>query len=107
MKTLRTRLTAVGPVVTAVQKFQHFINLPSYLQIMTWSLQYTTPRPPIDLLCERFRAIELRKELRTTEGGTSEAPDDLLAKQKGPRARGGSNSAREWRAILYSAEGKE
>jgi hypothetical protein len=104
MKTLRTRLTAVDLAVTAIQIYQHFINSLSYQQIMTWPLRYTTPSP-INLLCERFRAIELRKELRSTEGGTSEDPYDLLAKQKGSRARGRSNSAREWRAIWYSAGG--
>ena len=41
----------------------------------------------IDTLCERFRAIELRKELRTTRwGGTADDPVALLAKQKGRRA---------------------
>jgi len=46
-----------------------------------------SPDYSIDLLCERFRAIELRKELRTTKGGgTSEDPVVLFAKQKGSRA---------------------
>jgi hypothetical protein len=43
-------------------------------------------------LSERFRAIELRKELRTTTvGGTSEDPVALLAKQKA--------GIRAWRRI--------
>jgi hypothetical protein len=33
------------------------------------------------ILCDRFRAIELRKELRATKGGTAEDPVALLAKQ--------------------------
>jgi len=49
----------------------------------------------IDLLCEQFYAIELRRELRTTkEGGTSEDPVALLAKQRGSKGSGGSISTR-------------
>ena len=41
----------------------------------------------VDTLCERFRAVELRKELRTTKGtGTPKDPVALLA---GSKADGG------------------
>jgi len=44
---------------------------------------------------QRLRAIELRKELRTTkERGTSEDPGALLAKEKGSRRSGALNSIR-------------
>lgn len=47
----------------------------------------------IDVLCERFRTIKLCRELRTTkDGGTPEDPVALLAKQKGSRGSGRSES---------------
>ena len=42
----------------------------------------------IDNLCERFRAIELQKELRTTnDGGTDDDLVALLARQKGSKRK--------------------
>ena len=50
------------------------------------SITYST-----NFLCERFRAIELRKELCTTKGGgISEDPVASFGKQKGSRGSGRS-----------------
>src|SRR5258707_14107919 len=49
----------------------------------------------VDVLCNAFRAIELRKGLRTsTAGSTAEEPVGLLVKQKGSKGSGKADSGR-------------
>ena len=82
MKTLRTRLTAAGLAISAIQFYQHFVNsLPADYDIVVAVHDPIPLNYSIDILCDRFRAIELRKELHTTkEGGTAEDLIALLAK---------------------------
>jgi len=96
MKALRTRLAAAGLTITAPQFYQHFINsLPAEYDMVVAIHDPTPSNHSIDVLCDRFRAIELRKELRTTKvGGTAEDPVALLAKQKGSKGSGRSETGR-------------
>jgi hypothetical protein len=96
MKTLRTRLAGAGLDITAMQFYQHFVNpLPAEYDMIIAIHDPIPSNYSIDTLCERFRAIELRKELRTTkEGGTSVDPVALLAKQKGSKGAGKFESTR-------------
>ena len=88
MKALRTRLAAAGPTITPQQFYQYFINsLPAAVH---------DPGPSnhsVDVLCDAFRAIELRKELRTSTTGST--PVGLLAKQKGSKGSGKAESGRK------------
>ena len=65
--TLRTRLSAADLTLSRIQFYQHFLNsLPAEYD---WAIAVHDPIPSnysIDTLCERIRAIEPRKELRTT-----------------------------------------
>ena len=74
--------------------YRHTV-LPTFHQLLNCRIRHggrnTRPFPTsysIDILCERFHAIELHKELRTR--GTSEDPAALLVKQKGSRGSGRS-----------------
>ena len=62
-----TRLAASGPIIAAIQFYRHLTNsLPA-----EYDMVVAVHDPPsnysIDILCERFRAIELRRELSTTK----------------------------------------
>ena len=94
MKARRTRLAASGLTISAVQLYQHFTNsLPADYDMVVAVHDPIPSNHSIDVLCERFRAIELRRELRTTkDGGTPEDPVAILAKQKGSRGSGRSES---------------
>lgn len=78
---LRTRLSTVGFCITAIQCDQHFVNqlIAEYDPI---SSNYSSDSP-----CGRFSTIsELCEQLHTIkEGGTSEDPVVLLAKQERPK----------------------
>jgi hypothetical protein len=89
MKTLRTRLSAAGLPITAIQFYQNFVNsLPAEYDMVVAIHDPIPSNYSIDVLCERSRAIDLRRELRTTkEGGTSGDQVALLAKQKGSKGR--------------------
>ena len=93
MKTLRTRLSAAGLTLSPIQFYQHFLNsLPAEYDWVTAVHDPISSNYSIDTLC----AIELRRELRTTrDGGTSEDPVALLAKQKGSRGSERSESESE------------
>jgi len=82
MKTLRTRLTAAGLAISAIQFYQHFVNsLPADYDIVVAVHDPIPSNYLIDVLCDQFHAIELWKELHTTkEGGTAEDLIALLAK---------------------------
>ena len=96
MKTLRTRLAGAGLSITSIQFYQHFINsLPAEYDMVVAIHDPIPLNYSIDVSCERFRAIELRKELRTTkDGGTPVDPVALLAKQRGSKGAGKSDSTR-------------
>src|SRR5260370_33563178 len=96
MKTLRTRLSAAGLTVSPIQFYQHFVNsLPADYDVVVAIHDPIPSNYSIDVLCDRFRAIELRKELRTTKGGgTTEDAIALLASQKGSKAAGKSDAKR-------------
>ena len=76
MKVLRTRLAGAGLSITDLQFYVHFVNLlPANYDIII-AVYDPSPIYSIDTLCEHFCAIELRKELRTSQstGGTIEDP---------------------------------
>jgi len=77
MKTLRTRLSDAGLTISNMQFYNYFINsLPSEYDMVV-AVHNPAPAYSVDTLCERFRAIELRKELRTSKDGG--APEDPIA----------------------------
>ena len=91
MKALCTHLAAASLTITALQFYQHFINsLPAEYDMVVAVHNPVPSNYSIDILCEKFRAIELCKELctTTTGGGTSEDSVALLAKQKGSKGSG-------------------
>jgi len=94
MKTLRTRLTAAGFAISAIQFYQHFVNsLPADYNMVMAVHNPITLNYSIDVLCDQFCAIKLQKELRTTkEGGTVEDTIALLAKQKESKFTGRSDT---------------
>lgn len=96
MKALRTRLAAAGLNITAQQFYQYFINsLPAEYDLVIAVHNPTASNYSVDVLCDAFRAIELRKELRTsTTGSTSEDQVGLLAKQRGSKGSGKAESGR-------------
>ena len=96
MKTLWTRLSAAGLTISEIQFYQHFVNsLPPEFDTVIAIHDPVPSNYSVDVFCERIRAIELRKELRATkEGGTTEDPVALLAKQKGFRGAGRSTVAK-------------
>jgi hypothetical protein len=81
-----------------MQFYHHFINsLPDGYDLIVAVHDPTPSNYSIDVLCDRFRAIKLRKELRATKGGsTAEDPVALLAKQKGkgPGTNAGKGSGK-------------
>jgi len=87
MNALRTRLAGTGLIISPVQFYNHFTNLlPAEYDTVVAMHDPIPSNYSINALCERFRAIELRKELRTTKGTST--PEDLvalLAKQKGSK----------------------
>ena len=94
--TLCTRLSAAGLTLSPIQFYQHFLNsLPTEYDWVTAVHDPISSNYSIDTLCKRILAIELRRELHTTrDGGASEDPVALLAKQKGSRGSGRSESGR-------------
>ena len=90
MKALRTRLAGARLTISPIQFYNHFVNsLPADYDIVVAIHDPIPTHYSIDTLCERFRAIELQKELCTTSGsGTADDPVALLSKQK--RLKGGS-----------------
>lgn len=96
MKTLHTHLTAAGLTISPIEFYQHFINsLPADFDMVVAIHGPIPSNYSIDVLCDQFCAIKLRKELRTTKGGdTTEDPLALLAKQKGSKAAGKSDTKR-------------
>ena len=87
MKTLRTRLSDAGLAISNLQFYNYFVNsLPAEYDMII-AVHNPAPDYSVDTLCERFRAIELRKGLRTTKnGGASDDSIALLARHKGPKA---------------------
>ena len=77
MKALRTRLAGAGLSITDLQFYNHFV--PANYDIII-AVHDPSPLYSVDTLCERFRAIELRRELRT--GGTIEDPIALPRRTK-------------------------
>ena len=96
MKALCTRLAAAGLAITPQQFYQYFINsLPAKYDMVIAVHNPTLSNYSVDDLCDAFRTIELRKELRTsTAGSTLEDPVGLLAKQKGSRGSGKADIGR-------------
>ena len=91
IKALCMCLAAAGLTITALQFYQHFINsLPAEYNMVVAVHNPIPSNYSIDILCEKFHTIELRKELctTTTGGGTSEDSVALLAKQKGSKGSG-------------------
>ena len=79
-------MTTAGPTISPIQFYQHFVNsLPADFDVAVTIHDPIPSNYSVDVLWDRFRAIELRKELRTIKGGTKEDPIALLAKQKGSR----------------------
>ena len=71
MKALRTRLAGTGLTITDLQFNNHFVNsLPADYDMVV-AVHNPSPLYSVDTLCERFRAIGLRKELRTSKEGSS------------------------------------
>ena len=86
MKTLHSRLAAAGLTITPMQFYHHFINsLPADHDMVVAVHNPIPTNYSIDTLCERFRAIELRRELRTTQNGGGSDPVALLVKQRGSK----------------------
>jgi len=87
MNALRNRLAGTGLTISPAQFCNHFTNsLPVEYDMVVAMHDPIPSNYSINALCERFRAIELRKELRTTKStGTPEDPVALLAKQKGSK----------------------
>ena len=87
MNTLCTHLASTGLIISPVQFYNHFTtSLPAEYDTVVAMHDPIPSNYSINALCERFRAIELRKELRTTKGTST--PEDLvalLAKQKGSK----------------------
>ena len=91
IKALRMHLAAASLTITALQFYQHFINsLPAEYNMVVTDHNPVPSNYSIDILCEKFHAIELHKELHTTTtgGGTSEDSVALLVKQKGSKGSG-------------------
>jgi hypothetical protein len=87
MKELRTRLSAAGFAITDLQFYNHFVNsLPADFDMIV-AVHDPSPHYSVDTLRERFRAIELRRELRTSRvGGTTDDSIALWAKYKGSKS---------------------
>jgi hypothetical protein len=104
MKSLRTRLAAAGLTITAPQFYQHFINSLPVEYDMVAIHDPTPSNHSIDVLCGRFRAIELRKELRTTKvGGTVEDP---VAHRTSPVMDAERNGTTSMSAVLRGSRRK-
>ena len=72
----RDHMKAPRLTITPQQFYQYFINsLPAEYNMVIVVHDPTTSNHLVDVLCDAFRAIELRKELCTsTAGSTSEDP---------------------------------
>ena len=78
MKVLRTRLACAGLSITDLQFYNHIVNsLPAGYDMVVAIHGPAPSNYSIDTLCERFRAIELRKELRASKDNNS--TDDSIA----------------------------
>ncbi len=86
MKTLRTRLADTGLVISNVQFYNYFVNTLPVEFDMIVAVHNPAPDYSVETLCERSRAIELRKGLRNAKnGGSSEDPTALFVRHQGPK----------------------
>ena len=70
-----------------MQFYNRFLNsLPNEYDTLVATYDHAGSNYSVDALCESFKAIELRRELRaTTEGSTTEESIALFTKLKGPK----------------------
>ena len=90
MKTLRTRLADAGLGISNLQFYNYFVNsLPAEFDMVV-AVHNPAPDYSVDTLCERFRAIELRKGLRSAKvGGPIDDAIAMLAKHRLPKSTSG------------------